>query len=81
MTSKELIQKLFDRCMKCIKSLTADQENQIIRDLEVIEILKKVDWLVYNNGDKNDFHWYIDTNKSTKLTKEEAGRIKGWLAK
>lgn len=79
MTSKEIVQKLFDRCMPCIMSLTADQENRIIRDLEVIEIFKKIDWLVYNNGDKNDFNWYIDTNKSMKLTKEEAGKIKGWL--
>lgn len=41
MKSKELVQKLFDRCIPCIMSLTADQENQIIRDLEVLEIIKK----------------------------------------
>lgn len=49
-----------------------------IKELEVLEILKRIDWLVYNNGDKNDFNWYIDTNKSMKIT-EEVGKIKEWL--
>lgn len=51
----------------------------LVKDLEVLEILKRVDWLVYNNGDKNDFNWYIDTNKSMKLTEEEAEKIQEWL--
>ena len=49
------------------------------KDLEVLEILKRIDWLVYNNVDKNDFNWYIDTNKSMKFTKEEVEKIKDWL--
>lgn len=51
----------------------------IEKDLEVLEILKRIDWLIYNNVDKNDFNWYIDTNKSMKLTKEEVEKIKDWL--
>lgn len=42
MTSKEILTKLFDRCLPCMMSLTADQENQIIRDLEVLEHLKNL---------------------------------------
>ena len=79
MTNKEIVQKLFDRCLPCVMSLTADQENQIIRDLEVIDILKKLDWLVFINVDKNDFNYYIDLNKSTKLTNEETVKIQEWL--
>ena len=51
----------------------------IEKELEVLEILKRIDWLIYNNVDKNDFNWYIDTNKSMKLTKEEVEKIKDWL--
>lgn len=79
MTIKEIVQKLFDRCMPCIMSLTADQENRIIRDLEVLEILKKIKWDVYKNGGGDEWNWYIDTNKSMKITEEEAKKIKEWL--
>ena len=47
--------------------------------VDCAEILKRIDLLVFNNGDKNDFNWYIDTNKSLRITEEEANKIKEWL--
>ena len=60
-------------------SLYENATKQIIKDLEVLTILKRLDWLIFNNVDKNDFNCYIDLNKPMKLTNEEVVKIKEWL--
>ena len=76
MTSKEALLK--------IEAYLAYEDFQeelqaVVKDLEVLEILKRLDWLLFNNVDRNDFNYYIDFNKSMKLTYEEAVKIKEWL--
>ena len=79
MTSIKIVRQLCDRCLPCACSLTVEQEQQIIRDLEVLEILKKLEWEVYENGGGDDWKWFIDTNQSMHITKEEAKKVKEWL--
>ena len=84
MDGKEALNTLFD--LLCERTHTNSehsfwlkQYNCVLNDLEVLEILKRIDWLVFNNRDKNDFHWYIDTNKSMIITEEETNKLKEWL--
>ena len=84
MTSKEALKKIYNTGANMVIGTLLDnffkeEIKAIAKDLEVLEILKRIDWLVYNNGDKNDFNWYIDINKSMKITEEEANKIKEWL--
>ena len=81
MNSQEALQHIIN--LVCDDTYYRDALNEefetLQRDLEVLEILKRIDLLVFNNGDKNDFNWYIDTNKSLRITEEEANKIKEWL--
>lgn len=80
MRSKEVLENWYNTESTATKAYEYELHYRIIKkDLEILEILKRIDWLVYNNGDKNDFNWYIDINKSMKITEEEAEKIKGWL--
>lgn len=53
--------------------------NKLVKDLEVLEILKRIKWDVYENGGGNEWYWFIDTNKSMRIAEEEANKVKEWL--
>lgn len=52
---------------------------KIEKDLEVVEILKRMKWSVYGNDGGNERKWFINTKQSMQLTEEEAEKIKEWL--
>lgn len=83
MTSKEALGYIMENCLDMWDTFIFSEVKKcfepIKKDLEVFEILKRIDWLIYNNGDKNDFNWYIDTNKTMQITEEEAKKLKEWL--
>lgn len=41
MTSINIVRQLCDRCLPCSCSLTVDQEQQILKDLNVVRIIKE----------------------------------------
>ena len=66
----------------------------IIKDLEVLEILKKLPFEIYQNqnnsvgswslyidtnGDGDNYSWYIETKQSIEISEEEYEKIKEWL--
>ena len=69
----EVKQLLHDAYHKTIPEFT-----QIEKDLEVLEILKNMDWEIYQNGGGGEWSWFIDTKKSMKLTDEEAQMVREW---
>ena len=81
MTSKEALNQLYILAdVPELAIVIQSYYNIVEKDLEVLDIFKRIDWLVFNNGDKNDFNWYIDTySKSVKLTEEEVKKVKEWL--
>lgn len=86
MTSKEALNRLYNH-LKAILEEDAPELIRIIKsyydivakDLEVLEILKRIKWDVYENGGGNEWYWFIDTNQSMKITEEEANKVKEWL--
>ena len=71
----EVKQLLYDAYHK-----TTPEFEQIEKDLKVLEILKKMDWEIYQNGG-GEWNWFIDTKKSMKLTDEEAQTVREWEIK
>lgn len=53
----------------------------IEKDLEVLEILKKLPFEIYLNGGGDDWEWFIDLKQSFIISKEQASKIKEWLEK
>ena len=47
--------------------------------LEVLEILKKLSFEIYQNGGGDNWQWFIDLKQSFNLSEEEARKIKEWL--
>ena len=52
---------------------------QIRKDLEVLEILKKLPFEIYLNGGGDDWSWFIDLKQSFIISEEQASKIKEWL--
>mgnify|MGYP007027057898 CR=1 FL=1 len=51
----------------------------IAKDLEVLEILKKLEWEVYENGGGDNWNWFVDNKQSMKITDKDAQLLKEWL--
>lgn len=86
MTSKEILTQLFNEANRFAceepKYTTHDlweMCKQIQKDLEVLEILKKLPFDIYLNGGGDDWSWFIDLKQSFILSEEEYNKIKEWL--
>lgn len=88
MTSKEALENIIkflqdfeDNLLIPIPAFTAClREIKVInRDLEVLKLLKKLPFEIYQNGGGDDWNWFIDTKQSFKISKEEAIKLKEWL--
>ena len=81
--------KVMKRQVELIKEMEL-----VKKDLEVLEILKKLQFEIYQNqngcenswsrfidinGDKDSWSWYIGTKQSIEISEEEYEKVKEWL--
>lgn len=85
MTSKEAIKSIEKQSTLDFLNYDSlclfEQELKVIqKDLEILEILKRFEWLVYQKRIQNVRNWYLDEySKPVELTEEEAKKLKEWL--
>lgn len=77
MTSKEALDNWYNTQSPRTKAYEYELHYRLIKkDLKVLEILKKLEWEVYENGGGDNWNWFVGNKQSMKITDKDAQLLK-----